>query len=427
MTQETKREKVHQQIFFFSILGFIVSLPFSMLFNNISIILMILNWLIEGKWQYKFQQIKKSPLAFLFTGIYALYVLSSFYSDNQAEAGFTLEQHLSLFIFPLILSSSVPLVQSRLKVVYITFIGTITAAMIITGILGVLNYYEHNQNTQYLFYQTLSKTINLHAVYFSFYVALSVFFILDFLSQKISLVLKVFLAFLILLHIFFIILLSSKTIIFALLLTLFFTFIFAGDFIVKSRLVRITLATVACIGLVVLVASIPKVKKRFTEAINSQFAFIDKKEYGELTRWTGPQIRYVKWKFITEILNEHNAWPFGVGIGDGYDLLRKKSAENGLYEGNKARGWHDYAGYNAHNQFFQYLLYIGIIGVSLFVITLFFCFRKAIHHKSYIYLSFLVIFLLFCMTESVLSSQKGIVFFAFFNAFFAFHPPPQDK
>ena len=56
MTQETKREKVHQQIFFFSILGFIVSLPFSMLFNNISITLMILNWLIEGKWQYKFQQ-----------------------------------------------------------------------------------------------------------------------------------------------------------------------------------------------------------------------------------------------------------------------------------------------------------------------------------------------------------------------------------
>lgn len=429
MTKYTKKEVFHQQVFFFATLSFIVSLPFSILFNNVSIILLLINWLAQGQWKYKLNSLKH-PIVYSFMGVYLLYILSFFFSQNQTEAGFKLEQHLSLCMLPWLIASSPQITSKKINSLFVVFIITQTIAMLICISMAIFSYYTDKQDIVKFFYHQLSYNIDLHAVYFSFYLCLSVFFILYLSAQvyhKLSVIKKLLLILLFGFHLIFIVLLSSKTIIFALLVTLFFTFIFAGGFIIQSLVIRLILASVMVCSTVIGIMSVPMIKNRFTEAINSQFDFIEKKEYGELTRWTGPQIRYVKWKFIGEILDEHDAWALGVGIGDGYGLLRKKSVENGLFEGNKARGWHDYAGYNAHNQFFQYLFYIGIIGLIIFSLGLLLSLRTAIINKSILHISLLTVFIFFCMTESVLESQKGIVFFSFFNSLFAFQDTSHDK
>jgi len=63
---------------------------------------------------------------------------------------------------------------------------------------------------------------------------------------------------------------------------------------------------------------------------------------------------------------------------------------------------------NAHNQFFEYLSTFGIVGLTIFLFVLYFFIKTSFENKNYFMLALLMVFLMACMTESVLERELGI-------------------
>ena len=127
-----------------------------------------------------------------------------------------------------------------------------------------------------------------------------------------------------------------------------------------------------------------------------------------VTQWNSVSYRLLEWQAAWAIIKSHVF--FGVGTGGGtLALVNFYSHFNQSTVGIQS---------NAHNQFLQSWMESGLIGLS----ALLFCLMgPLIVTRSYnntLYVSFLLIFILMCATESVGERQKGIVFFTFFQTLF---------
>jgi O-antigen ligase len=104
----------------------------------------------------------------------------------------------------------------------------------------------------------------------------------------------------------------------------------------------------------------------------------------------------------------------GVGTGDSEQVLVETYQENGFQKGVDER-------YNAHSQYLQVLVDAGIFSLLLMLAVFYFSLRRAIHHTNTLYLCFLLLFLINILTESMLKTQSGVVFYAFFNTLLGLH------
>ena len=99
----------------------------------------------------------------------------------------------------------------------------------------------------------------------------------------------------------------------------------------------------------------------------------------------------------------------GYGTGDIKDVLI-----NGYKKANFIKGYD--RKYNCHNQFLQFLLAFGLIGLLIFLISLVYPLFFAFFQKNYLYV-FLILMLSFnFLFESMLETKAGVEFYAFFNA-----------
>lgn len=121
-------------------------------------------------------------------------------------------------------------------------------------------------------------------------------------------------------------------------------------------------------------------------------------------------IRYNIWKISADLISEHPL--IGVGTGDlKEELVKKYEAYNYQY-GIRTR-------ISPHNQFLHTAVILGFLGVSALILLLGSAFILAWRNKDWIYLLFILLVFLNCMTESILERQAGILFFAFVNSLFA--------
>jgi O-antigen ligase len=81
-----------------------------------------------------------------------------------------------------------------------------------------------------------------------------------------------------------------------------------------------------------------------------------------------------------------------------------------------------YNRYNAHNQYIQQAIASGVAGLLVFMacifIPLFYFIRQ---RERLIYILFLFCFAFICITESVLETSKGVIWYSFLNSIFAFN------
>lgn len=115
-------------------------------------------------------------------------------------------------------------------------------------------------------------------------------------------------------------------------------------------------------------------------------------------------IRLVKWTSTFNLFLENPI--LGVSPGDLKQNLVDEYKDNGFDFAAERR-------FGPHNQFLQILASFGIVGFSVFFITLFWPYLKGLE-VSTLYFWFLVITLSFFLTEDVLERQQGIVYFSFF-------------
>jgi O-antigen ligase len=138
-------------------------------------------------------------------------------------------------------------------------------------------------------------------------------------------------------------------------------------------------------------------------------------EHKKITTSTdGNGRRILVWKAATEIIIE-NFW-IGVGTGDAKDKMLEKYQEKGMvseYE-NKL---------NSHNQYLNTFIAIGIIGFVIlllcFLLPLYFSYKE----KTFLFAAFVCITGINFLVESMLETQVGVIFYAFFYTLLCFSSP----
>lgn len=114
-------------------------------------------------------------------------------------------------------------------------------------------------------------------------------------------------------------------------------------------------------------------------------------------------VRIVVWNFSTDIIAEN---PMGVGTGDVKDRLFREY---------RSHGYDLFAekGLNAHNQFFQTGIAIGLGGIILLLCIILGPIIINYRKLDPTFTAFVILVFMTCLFESYLERQAGIIFFSF--------------
>jgi len=316
-----------------------------------------------------------------------------------------LETKLSLLLFPIFILIGFELKKDFIYELIRVFLIGCCISVSICLVYGLYNFFIL-ENTNVFYYKHLS--IFHHPGYFSMYLnfAIGIIYLNILFPSAQFKIEKKWSWTLLIVFTLFIVLLSSRTgwICNFFIHSTFIILLIKKKFFTKKHLL-IGFAIIASLGAIVNFS--PSLKNRFNEMINHTFYSKQQSDYPSST-----STRKKAWESSTELIKQN--WLFGLGTGIGSIELNKIYDLKG-YDSLKEKNT------NTHNQYLQYLLDHGIVGLSFLVfftiIMLFISFR----YKYYLYALFLIIMIINFITESILETQSGVVFFAFFNTLFFYN------
>ena len=392
-----------KKLSFYALLLIAASLPYAVKLSSISIIIFIIVWIIEGDFKLKFEKLKSEKFIWLFCGFYLLHLIWMVITQNTRMGNFELEKKLSLMLFPLTIGTIV-LSTEQMRRILLVFILSCAVATIICYAHAFF-YFLQTGDLSGFSLAALSEGIKIHRVYFSMYLLLCAFILLSFLNA--GLYRKfILLQYILLFHfVVFITLLASRAALIVLCVSLVILVI---AYLRNTRNYSRVLITGGILAMSI--SAIIFFNPRIQSIIQETYTDLDKgnSDYNA----TGPNIRVIIWKSGVEVLKQH-FWT-GVGTGDVDDALYEKYVQKDFIYGKQER-------YNAHNQYLQTGIGLGIIGLTAFLLNLFLPAIKALKWQSFLTVAFLLSFAIFCLPEAMLCTQKGTVYYGFFNSLLVFH------
>lgn len=377
-----------------------LTLPFAIGINNIAIGLLVLTWILSGHYKEKLKAAFTNKLCLLFLAVFLIQVIGLFYTSDIKEGLGKIERKAALFILPFVLVGLEKLQLKHVHYIVTAFVVACTVLSIYALSVVFINYdslHFESGLTEYI-----DNVIGLHHAYSGMYLVFAVAAALYMaFSKESTWSTKYRIPFFIVsvLLYSFLIILAARTAVFTSFLLLFAAIVY--KVIIYKKLKYIVGAALLCAVIGLIVLSLPNTKAKVAEfeslrGVHSPFT-----------------PRLIKWRCSFQILEDQKAWMYGVGTGDVQDHLQVCYTEENF--------WGDQYLLNAHNEFLEEMARHGLPGAFLFIASLVFPFVLSIKYKKWLYTLFLTIFILCSFTESTLSRQKGVVFYALFNSVFAFH------
>lgn len=375
---------------------------------------LILLWLISGGVKQHFFQFLKNKAALFLSAFYFLYLIGLFYSENIEYGLKDIETKFSLVVFPLLFSSLNTKID--LKNVFLSFILGCFAASI--ACFSIATYLYFNEGVNHFSYTDFS--LFLHPSYFSAYLNTSIIILVIWNFNTSPLKIKVLNYLLILIFSITIIFLSSKLGIISLPIPFIIGYYYL--FFVKKKRLQ-TLTHLALLFIIIYFSYSRFIKNTrmgelhtITSIMPFQEIFFCKADSTTTTpinyaTTESSQVRYLIWQESTQLIKEN--WLFGVGTGDIKDKLVEKYKAKKIW-------WAYEKKLNAHNQYLQTMGAIGIIGLFLLLGSFYIALHNSIKKGNYIYLNFAIVIALNFMVESMLETQAGVIFYAFFNSLLLF-------
>lgn len=401
----------------FPILFMAAAIPFGTSIGNLSIIFGFI-YSLYILYKNKYRKFSFGSFTFLFPVLFFSIILISALTSNNIKAG--LKQVDKSILMVLIVISIFVLTNFKNnilpKALKVFSISTViaTSILIIFGFASVIL----GISTNLLFFHDFSALYDQHPVYFALYLSLSAFFITQhyFGQSKIPFNNKALLPLTSIMIIMCgIIMTASKVVIFV----FFIIYLFQLILIIKNIRVKI-IALLLALFTVLITINVPIIKSRFSDGMKFNLekfeptndisqarvlTRLDKENLSDL------ELRYIFNKIgVYHTINDEKIL-FGYGIGDVQDYLDYYYLIYGL-----APNW--YEGYNLHNQYLQIFASYGVFVLIFFLSYIVYSFYKAIRNKDYVFLFYLLITTSVFIFESLLSRNKGIVFFIFFNTLF---------
>jgi O-antigen ligase len=402
------KQTIHQGIFRYCLLGIVFLMPVYGRFIPPLIALLVLNWIVEGRFKSKFNMIRSEGTrkqTLLFGLIYILYIAGLIYTTDFTYGLFDLQVKSSLLIFPLVFATSDKYIFSPSR--RGGLLGIFVAGCFAGSLLLLSRAYIETVNYHVLkaFYYT-GLSWYFHASYLSMYYNFAIAVLIGHLIKSnwkdkiLWLVLK---SFLVLWFIVLVFLLSSKAGILSL-----------GGILLFYSILLMFKKNTWLVGLMILLFGagifyttyriIPGSFQRMETA--GRVVRSDTTDLSQSAESTAERLSI--WKASIEIIQEH--YLLGVGTGDVKDTLYVKYAKNNMVSALKLK-------LNSHCQYLQTFIALGIIGFLVLVSMLLFPAIQAIRRRDYLYFLFVFLFAFNILVESMFETQAGIIFYAFFNAF----------
>lgn len=374
--------------------AFVISMFLPARFSNVIAIALLVYWLIEGGLGSKMRRYLKNPPAWIFSLFFLTFVLCLIYTTNMRQGLKEIETRAPLLFLSIVMGSTVSLSAKMVDDLITLFKNLCVIVCLIMMGLGAFKYLT-TDDASVLFYRALANDVGFHPVYLSYFVVLGL--VIHFTRNVRYGVLFWIYAFVLILAV---VLLSSKlmtgvTILFLL------VFLIRGNF--HWRKAFVVLGIAACAGGAFFFDfNYDRIRDLFHDV-----DVVSKDNFGYDEPFNGFSLRLVFAKTALEgVSKDIPTLVFGVGAGDAQDFLNALYDERGLIKA----GYRDY---NTHNQFIDTVVETGLIGVAILVFLFVLNFRSAIVSGDKVFLFFMVMILVGCMTESVLERNKGVILVAF--------------
>jgi len=356
-----------------------------------------INYFFVNRLKYKFDYVLIITLIFPL-----LYLTNYFLNPESFDSWFAFEKRISLFVMPILFSFTViNIKRHKLFLAYNLSVLVLSAGVLIYLLFFGINE-EHLVGGQFYAIRTTIEEITLiHPTYFSLFVGFSFYIILNTLIKSkyhlLNSTLKLLHLFVLLIAL---ILLASK---------MFFlsTFVIIPIIIIKSKLKTIYRIGMICFFYLLIILSVifvPNLNQRLSEL---DFSKIEIPKNNEIN---STNLRFGIYHCSIELLKEN----YILGLG----TAKLQQELNNCYKSINVNELHK-INYNTHNEYINIWLGLGLFGLLVFLLILFFSFRKSLANDEHFI--FLLLFCIFCITENLLARQHGIFLFAIINYYFVFN------
>lgn len=398
-------------IFLFTFLV-VVGLPFPAFFSNTSMILLLISWFL---WYIKSPKLSRPVitkeqklLIGLFYALFFWQALSLFYNTNLSNGLKGIEGKLTLLIAPLVLLT-IRISKERLIYLFKAYILVITLVSCFL-LLNLLFIYA--STGELIVYHDFTAVLELHAVFFSYYIFLNVLLISYLYSSEVTgKKLRLFYFLSILLSIIVLVIAASKNVLVVTLASIFLSYLHSY----KHRGIKwkeVVILLVSFLVVATLVLQTDTIKSRINELteLRGIEGFTKVKDgvflqESDIINFNGTSLRITLWYLGVKVVKEEGKILQGLTAGDRRDVMNNAYDQTGL------NPW--YKDYNLHNQFVQTFVELGLIGLCIYLVLIISLFVISIKERNWLLTIFLAAFIFFQITESVLERNKGIVFFIF--------------
>jgi O-antigen ligase len=387
-----------QKLFYFFPVLFCFCLPF----GSIALSGIIALWLITSFFNIHKKSLKEGLLNKNLILLYLLFlitIISALTSSNLKEGLAAIEIKFSFLVFPyLLFCFQWP--KEIIKRCLTAFVSGCFFASIY--LIGRSAFYALNGNPEYFFYTLFSDFI--HASYFAMYLIMAIAIIILFYHQWFETQKTVVYSSYVFVAIFTtaIFLCSSKLGLISFFISIPVLFFYKLKALLNLKKI---LWMLLGFGFLVFVAAkiLPNSFNRFNSISSLSFSKIDKTSAESTT------VRVLIWEQALQLIKSN--FFTGTGVGDANDELYFAYQKKGLTGAFEHK-------LNAHNQFFQTFIGLGIFGFIILLLITFGQFVKALMQKKFLLLIFSVLIILNFMVESMLQSVAGVLFYSFFFCLF---------
>jgi len=352
---------------------------------------------------YKLQMLYADKLSILFAAYLLMELIGLLYTDiANINAGMVLvEMHILFIVVPFIFYNYpfTNKIKNHALVVYIATCAIASIICIIGNIYISMRDYDTTFSEWRFSHNRFSEPIGMQAVYFAMYLSMSIIILFNKMIGYFNVWSKARRLMLVLLLLFFFVVLvtlGARTITVALVFILFLTVCKIA--LEKKSYTILFFAILVPLIFIALIFTNPVVTTRFMDLRHNQVEGSNYESYFARTNIWTPGLDAIKGNIL-----------FGVGTGDQQAELNKQFIKHDYLFGVNL--------FNMHNQYLQIFLGYGILGLLLFIFILYTIIKTGIQKKNFILLSFVLLFMMTCLTESVLCRNKGVVFFVFFTFF----------
>lgn len=393
------------RISYYHIMLMPATLPFDQFYSHLVFISFALHTLIHvKKEQFK---VLFTPRTVLLQAVFFITLISAVYTQYPVGAGIDITRQLVILLFPVFFSLTSLNIHKYRDNFLLAF-----ACVCVAVILGlyarafyIIHYFRLPVRailSPLFINHKFSSPLNIHATFLSLQMALAFFYLITLLFKPQKMHIKLVLYIAVILLFTGIVQLGSKAALVAILAGI--NVAIPYFMLAPGKRLRY-IAFMGTTSLLVIAGSVSlgSFKERFITDLASDLSkpVTDESVEPRLARWQAA-LQVVKEKPV-----------FGHGAGAELSILGDKYFYDKMYIA--------YLNHlNAHNQYISFLLTSGIIGLLVYLLTLFYAIRTSLWHGDVLFFVFTLLIIIVSLSESILNAEKGVYFYSLLLSLFVF-------